>query len=67
MESATESKPPTPQGTVRVKRWCKRPPARRVTGAAGKPRPEQGHAEMMTARRSSSEVKVSGRPHEVVR
>ena len=32
-ESATESKPPR-ASMVRVKRWCKRPPAPRVTGAA---------------------------------
>src|SRR5659263_580385 len=34
-DSATENRPPRPFGdVVRVKRWCKRPPAHRVTGAA---------------------------------
>src|SRR5690606_27448943 len=33
-ESATESRPPGHLGRVRVKGWCKRPPAPRVTGAA---------------------------------
>ena len=30
---------------ARVKRWCKRPPARSAMGAAGKPHREQGQAE----------------------
>ena len=34
-DSATENRPPPRLGgAVRVKRWCKRPPALRVTGAA---------------------------------
>jgi MFS family permease len=34
-DSATENRPPPRfSGPVRVKRWCKRPPAPRVTGAA---------------------------------
>jgi hypothetical protein len=32
-ESATENRPPAPE-PVRVKRWCKRPPAARATGPA---------------------------------
>src|SRR5262245_66442460 len=32
-DSATENRPPLP-GEVRVKRWCKRPPATRATGSA---------------------------------
>ena len=38
---------------ARVKRWCKRPPASRETGMAGKPLPEQGQAEAPVVRRSS--------------
>ena len=54
-ESAAETRPPMarPRAQARVKRWCKRPPASRETGVAGKPLPEQGRAEAPAVRRSS--------------
>ena len=53
-ESAAETRPPMARrAQARVKRWCKRPPASRETGVAGKPLPEQGRAEAPAVRRSS--------------
>ena len=43
MESATETRPPRFIG-VRVKRWCKRPPAPLATAGACKPHPVQDQA-----------------------
>src|SRR5699024_6041036 len=65
-ESATENRPPCGPGAftgraVRVKRWCKRPPASRVTGTArqtppgARSRPTSGPLEV-------GDAGVRGRP-----